>query len=54
MTEDRLTKKNEAAPAIDMGVLPQVLGYMLRQSQLLVYHAFQDAVNDDSIRPPQF
>jgi len=37
-----------------MGVLPKVIGYMLRHSQLLVYQAFQRAVNDETVRPPQF
>ncbi len=54
MAEDKRTKKSEPAPAINLGALPNVLGYVLRQSQLLVYQAFQQAVNDDSVRPPQF
>lgn len=39
---------------IDMGVLPELMGYMLRQAQLLVYQDFHHAVGDLSIRPPQF
>ncbi len=54
MAEDKRTKKSEPAPAINLGALPNVLGYVLRQSQLLVYQAFQQAVNDDSVRPLQF
>ncbi len=54
MTEDKRTKKSEPAPAISLGALPNVLGYMLRQSQLLVYQTFQHEINDDSVRPPQF
>ncbi len=56
MTEDRQSKKPAAGPSpeIRKGVLPKLLGYMLRQSQLLVYQAFQAAVNDETVRPPQF
>jgi DNA-binding MarR family transcriptional regulator len=60
VTEDRRSKKGtgkpgaEPLPEIRKGVLPNLLGYMLRQSQLLVYQAFQAAVNDESVRPPQF
>jgi len=39
---------------VKMGVLPQLMGYMLRQSQLLVYQDFHHAVGDANIRPPQF
>ncbi len=56
MTEDRRSNKDAARPLpqIRKGVLPKLLGYMLRQSQLLVYQAFQREVNDESVRPPQF
>ncbi len=45
----------QRAPAekIDMGVLPGLMGYMLRQSQLLVYQDFHHAVAAENIRPPQ-
>jgi DNA-binding MarR family transcriptional regulator len=42
------------AEKIDMGVLPGLMGYMLRQSQLLVYQDFHQAVAAENIRPPQF
>lgn len=41
-------------PQIDMGVLPLLMGYMLRQAQLLVYQDFHQTVVEPSIRPPQF
>jgi DNA-binding MarR family transcriptional regulator len=37
-----------------MGVLPHLMGFMLRQAQLLVYQDFHQAVGDPAIRPPQF
>ncbi len=45
---------NRTADTIDMGVLPGLMGYMLRQSQLLVYQDFHHAVAAENIRPPQF
>ncbi len=60
MTEDRRSTKAAAKPAaeplpeIRTGALPKLLGFMLRQSSLLVYQAFQAAVNDETVRPPQF
>ncbi|MDE8347709.1 MAG: MarR family transcriptional regulator [Acidocella sp.] len=46
----------ESTAQIDMGVLPHLMGYMLRQAQLLVYQDFHHAVAAGSpgIRPPQF
>ncbi len=37
-----------------MGVLPNLMGYMLRQAQLLVYQDFHHSVAGPGIRPPQF
>jgi DNA-binding MarR family transcriptional regulator len=39
---------------INMGILPELLGYMLRQSQLLVYQDFHLAMGEENIRPAQF
>jgi DNA-binding MarR family transcriptional regulator len=39
---------------IDMGILPSLMGYMLRQGQLFVYHDFFHALASEAIRPPQF
>ena len=44
----------ENSPQIDMGVLPNLMGYMLRQAQLLVYQDFHQSVSDANVRPPQF
>jgi DNA-binding MarR family transcriptional regulator len=46
--------KTQATGGIKMGVLPELMGYMLRQCQLLVYQDFHHAVGDEHIRPPQF
>lgn len=46
--------KTQTGPEIDMGVLPSLMGYMLRQAQLLVYQDFHLHVTDPNIRPPQF
>jgi DNA-binding MarR family transcriptional regulator len=56
VTEDSRSNKDAAKPLpeIRKGVLPKLLGHMLRQSSLLVYQAFQEAVNDETVRPPQF
>jgi DNA-binding MarR family transcriptional regulator len=37
-----------------MGVMPHLMGFMLRQAQMLVYQDFQQSVGEPSIRPPQF
>jgi DNA-binding MarR family transcriptional regulator len=37
-----------------MGILPSLMGYMLRQGQLFVYHDFFNALASEAIRPPQF
>jgi DNA-binding MarR family transcriptional regulator len=37
-----------------MGVLPGLMGFMLRQAQLLVYQDFQQSVGPPAVRPPQF
>jgi DNA-binding MarR family transcriptional regulator len=39
---------------IDMGILPSLMGYMLRQGQLFVYQDFFQALAAEAIRPPQF
>ncbi len=39
---------------IDMGILPSLMGYMLRQGQLFVYQDFFHTLAAESIRPPQF
>ncbi len=56
MTEEKRSNKTaaEPPPEVNQGVLPKLLGHMLRQSSLLVYQAFQAAVNDETVRPPQF
>jgi DNA-binding MarR family transcriptional regulator len=37
-----------------MGILPSLMGYMLRQGQLCVYQDFFETLADEGIRPPQF
>jgi len=37
-----------------MGILPSLMGYMLRQAQLCVYHDFFETLAAENIRPPQF
>jgi DNA-binding MarR family transcriptional regulator len=37
-----------------MGILPSLMGYMLRQGQLCIYHDFFETLADEGIRPPQF
>ncbi len=44
----------ESTPALNLGVLPSLMGYMLRQAQLLVYQDFHHTVTHVDIRPPQF
>lgn len=44
----------ESANGIDMGILPSLMGYMLRQGQLCVYHDFFETLAAEGIRPPQF
>jgi len=46
--------RTESTSDFNMGVLPQLMGYMLRQAQLLVYQDFHQHVTHVSIRPPQF
>jgi DNA-binding MarR family transcriptional regulator len=43
-----------SSDGIDMGILPSLMGYMLRQGQLCVYHDFFENLADEGIRPPQF
>jgi DNA-binding MarR family transcriptional regulator len=49
-----LPGKVASSDGIDMGILPSLMGYMLRQGQLCVYHDFFEALSDEGIRPPQF
>jgi DNA-binding MarR family transcriptional regulator len=44
----------ESGGGIDMGILPSLMGYMLRQGQLCVYHDFFETLAAENIRPPQF
>ncbi len=44
----------ESSGGIDMGMLPTLMGYMLRQGQLCIYHDFFEALAGEGIRPPQF
>lgn len=44
----------DSGDGIDMGILPSLMGYMLRQGQLFVYQDFFQALSAESIRPPQF
>jgi len=44
----------ESGGGIDMGILPSLMGYMLRQAQLCVYHDFFETLAGENIRPPQF
>jgi DNA-binding MarR family transcriptional regulator len=37
-----------------MGVLPGLMGFMLRQAQMLVYQDFHQSVGAPATRPPQF
>ncbi len=46
--------RTESTDDFNMGVLPNLMGYMLRQAQLLVYQDFHQSVTHVSIRPPQF
>ncbi len=42
------------AAAIDMGVLPNLMGFMMRQAQSMIYQDFHQSMSDPNIRPPQF
>lgn len=44
----------ESSAGIDMGILPSLMGYMLRQGQLFVYQDFFQTLAAEGIRPPQF
>ncbi len=44
----------DSASGIDMGILPSLMGYMLRQGQLFVYQDFFQTLASENIRPPQF
>ncbi|HQT38468.1 MAG TPA: MarR family winged helix-turn-helix transcriptional regulator [Acidocella sp.] len=44
----------ESSNGIDMGILPSLMGYMLRQGQLCVYQDFFQVLAAEGIRPPQF
>jgi DNA-binding MarR family transcriptional regulator len=46
--------KTASGSRINMGILPELLGYMLRQSQLLVYQDFHVSMGEENIRPAQF
>ncbi|MDR3520275.1 MAG: MarR family transcriptional regulator [Acidocella sp.] len=43
----------ESSGGIDMGILPSLMGYMLRQGQLCVYQDFFHILATENIRPPQ-
>jgi DNA-binding MarR family transcriptional regulator len=44
----------DSGSGIDMGILPSLMGYMLRQGQLFVYQDFFQTLAQEQIRPPQF
>jgi DNA-binding MarR family transcriptional regulator len=44
----------ESGGGLDMGILPSLMGYMLRQAQLFVYQDFFQTLASEHIRPPQF
>ncbi len=44
----------ESSNGIDMGVLPSLMGYMLRQGHLCVSQDFFQVLESENIRPPQF
>jgi len=44
----------DSGSGIDMGILPSLMGYMLRQGQLFVYQDFFQTLAAEQIRPPQF
>jgi DNA-binding MarR family transcriptional regulator len=44
----------DSAGGLDMGILPSLMGYMLRQAQLFVYQDFYQTLAAEQIRPPQF
>jgi len=44
----------ESGAGLDMGILPTLMGYMLRQGQLFVYQDFFNTLAAEQIRPPQF
>jgi DNA-binding MarR family transcriptional regulator len=46
--------KVESGGGVDMGILPSLMGYMLRQGQLFVYQDFFQSLASEHIRPPQF
>jgi DNA-binding MarR family transcriptional regulator len=43
-----------AAPALDLGPLPELLGYALRRVQLLVFQDFIERMAEFDIRPAQY
>ena len=40
--------------AIDLGRLPQIVGYMLRRAQLAAFHDFMRGYAEADIRPAQY
>src|SRR3954469_17865776 len=44
----------EPAPALDLGPLPGLVGYVLRRAQLAVFQDFVDTMATVDIRPGQF
>lgn len=47
-------RSGTGAPPIDMGILPDLIGFNLRCAQLAVFQHFSTTVGTASISPPQF
>jgi DNA-binding MarR family transcriptional regulator len=50
----RADGNGETAPEIDLGMLPNLVGYMLRRAQLAVFQDFWRGYADLDIRPAQY
>ncbi|OMH29179.1 MarR family winged helix-turn-helix transcriptional regulator [Motiliproteus sp. MSK22-1] len=46
--------KNAASKKIDYGILPQLIGYQLRLTQVAVFRDFAESVGDSQITPSLF
>lgn len=52
--EKNRDSRRKLAGGVELGLLPRLVGYMLRQSQLVIHHEFHAAVKQENIRAPQF
>jgi DNA-binding MarR family transcriptional regulator len=46
--------ETEPAPAIDLGMLPELIGYHLRKAQIAVFQDFARSVGTTEVSPGQF